>query len=198
MGIEYWTIAGPIDLAALRPQDLTAEILADSLAKTNRFGGRTPEPWPVTSHSVLVERLCSPDLGPWALLHDGHEALIGDITTPTVELIASVGHNRRFIEDLGVLKGRIDRSIGAAWNMIVRSMNADLRRADRVALKAESIVFLGASPEIIEPGEGEEIDRAIQILREMPVSRDWTISRDLWLDRVEHYSAHGGMTPPQS
>ena len=72
MNIPFWTSAGTINLADLQEQDLTAEILADTLAKLNRFGGRTREPWSVAAHSVLVERLCPPDLGAWALLHDAH------------------------------------------------------------------------------------------------------------------------------
>lgn len=198
MTVPFWTRAGTIDLANLQRQDLAAETIADTLAKLNRFGGRTVEPWSVAAHSVLVERLLPPQLGPWALLHDAHEAFIGDIATPVVELIAQTAGLGHFDEALGLIKGRVDRAIGAAWNVAVQSMSLRLRKADRIALVAETILLVGVEPDLVEPADAGEIDRAIQILREMPMGRDWRSARDLWLSRVHHYAALGGMTPPTS
>lgn len=198
MTIPFWTLSGTIDLLDLRPENLTAEIIADSLSKTNRFSGRTPQPWPVTSHSVLVERLVRLELGPWALLHDAHEAILGDITSPAVELIAQGAAGEAVERAIQTAKGRIDHVIGSAWKMQVRSMSLELRRADRIALYAEAITFLGARPQFLEPGDEEEVDRAMCLLMEMPLGPDWRASRDLWLERVEHYSQLGWMTPPRA
>lgn len=196
MTIPFWTTAGTIDLSNLRPEDLTAEILADTMAKINRYGGRTREPWSVAAHSVLVERLCPVEIGPWGLLHDAHEAIIGDITTPAVELITTLGGLPRFDDGLALVKTRIDRTIAAAWHLPMRSINPALQRADRVALCAEAIFHLGIEVETFEPRDREEIDRALCLLIEMQPATDWRAARDLWLSRVEHYAAHGGMTPP--
>lgn len=196
MTIPFWTTSGTIDLSNLRPQDLSAEILADSLAKINRYGGRTREPWSVAAHSVLVERLCPVKIGPWALLHDAHEAFIGDITTPAVDLIATFGGLPRFDDGLALVKSKIDRVVAGAWNLPMRSINPDLQKADRIALSAEAILHLGTTVEILDPADRDDIDRAITILMEMPSGNDWRAARDLWLSRVEHYAAHGGMNPP--
>lgn len=196
MTIPFWTAKGTIDLADLRPEDMTAEVLADTMAKTNRFGGRTREPWSIACHSVLVERLCPPEIGPWALLHDAHECFLGDIATPMVDLIAVFGGIPDFDSALAMVKARLDRLVASAWNTPVRSVNRELRDADRIALCAEEIVLIGDPDAAFDPKDIDEIDRAISILMEMPIGGDWRGARDLWLSRVEHYAAHGGLTPP--
>ena len=199
MTIPFWTAGGnTINLLELMPEDLSADVIADALAKTNRFTGRTPEPWPVAMHSVLVEQLCPPDLRPWALLHDAHEAIIGDITSPAVDFIASVARIPNLHEGLAAAKGRIDRAIGGAWGVAVRSVHHDLRRADRIALQAEAIEFLGAQPVLFDPNDDDDIDRALAILKDMPAARDWRAARDLWLSRADHYAQLGLMSPPRS
>lgn len=196
MSIPFWTPAGTIDLWQIEPESLTAEIVGSALAKLNRFSGRTPEPWSVAMHSVLVERLCPPDLGPWALLHDAHEIFLGDITQPAVELIARTGRQPSVLVAINAAKARLDRVIAGAWHLVGRSMSYQLRRADRIALQAEAILFLRAEPVLIERDDDDEIDRALSILRELPAGSDWRVARDLWLSRVEFYTLAGRMAPP--
>lgn len=197
MTIPFWIAGGrTIDLLDIQPADVSARPLADALSKLNRFSGRSPEPWSVAAHSVLVERLCPPDLGPWAILHDAHETILGDMTTPAVELIASTGRLPGLAGVVASVKGRIDRVIGAAWGVPVRSVNRDLRRADRIALQAEAILFLDAKPVLFDLHDDEEIDRAMSILMEMQAAREWRAARALWLSRVEHFAQLGRMTPP--
>lgn len=195
MHIPYWTERGTIDLANLRPEDMTAEIFAGSLANLNRFNGRTRMPWSVAAHSVLVERLCPPELGPWALLHDAHEVFLADITTPAVDLIASWGNIPGFDDALAVVKARLDGIIAHAWSVLNRSSNAYIRRADRIALCAERVAWMGGPPDILEPGDAEDIDRAVRLIFTMDCP-DWMAARDLWLSRILHHAARGGLTPP--
>lgn len=198
MGIPFWTARGTIDLTDLRPSDLDAFTIADTLAKLNRFGGRTPEPWSVAEHSVLVERLCPPDLAPWALLHDAHEVILGDMTQPAVELLCRAGTRSAIENAIRNAKGQIDRMIGAAWHTPVRSLNQALRMADHVALQAEALVFLGVRPAIAAPAEADALDRAVSLLTETGAARDWRAARTEWLGRVEHYASLGMMTPPKA
>lgn len=199
MTIPFWAARGrTIDLLDIRPQDVPPEVLAETLAKLNRFSGCTSEPWSVAAHSVLVERLCPPELGPWALLHDAHEAFLGDITAPAVDFIAHAGRIPDLHRAIATAKGRLDRAIGGAWGVVVRSVSQELRRADRIAQQAEAMIFLDARPVLFEPNDDEDIDRALTILREMPKSDRWTTARDLWLARVERYSQLGWMTPPSA
>lgn len=196
MTIPFWTLDGTIDLTELQPEHVSAGVLADTLAKVNRFGGRTREPWSVAAHSVLVEQLCPPDLRPWALLHDGHEAFLGDLTEPALEYMCRCGTRTAVMHAVGNAKTRIDRVIGAAWGVVVRSENLELRQADRTALIAEAWVFMGIRPEIDRRADLEEIDRAMTILSEMPHSHHWQVARDLWLSRAEHYAGLGLLRQP--
>jgi len=197
MTIPFWTAAGTIDLAALRPEDLTAWSIGDTLSKVNRFGGRTPEPWPVSAHSVLVERLCHMELAPWALLHDAHEAILGDITSPAVEVICRAGARSAVEHAIDNAKGQIDRVIGKAWGVPVRSLNHQLRQADHAALQAEAMMFLNVKPEITSPAEVDMFERAATLLMEMMDACDWRAARTLWLSRVDHYAGLGLMSPPK-
>ena len=57
--------------------------MAEQLAKIARFNGATAgAPYSVAQHSLLVADLVPPDVAPYALLHDFHEALFGDLITP--------------------------------------------------------------------------------------------------------------------
>lgn len=78
-----------VDLAAAEPDlsALTLDDIALSLSRLPRFLGhtRTVLPYSVAQHSCLVMSLLddpSPELTRAALLHDAHEALMGDIPTP--------------------------------------------------------------------------------------------------------------------
>lgn len=68
----------PLDL---HPGNIRIEDIAHHLALTNRFAGGTKYPISVAQHSVWVYRLCSHTIfDHQALLHDGAEAYLGDVT----------------------------------------------------------------------------------------------------------------------
>lgn len=198
MDIPFHTAAGPIDLAELRPQDLTAEKLADAMAKINRFGGRTPEPWSVAAHAVLVEALCPPDLRPWALLHDAHKVFLGDLMDPSVELLCRSGTRSAVEHAIQNAESRIDLKIGAAWGVAPRSMSQHLRTACQVAFLAEVWTFLGTPPGTLSPAEADLLDMAISALRQLPAAEDWRAARDCWLARVDHHATAGRFSPPRT
>jgi hypothetical protein len=192
--VPFWTVEGTVDLALLRPQDMTAEIIGSTLAKINRFNGRTPQPWSVASHSVLVSYLVRLELAPWALLHDAHEAYLGDITFPAVELLKHAGPRSEIGEAITSTKGRLDRAIGKAWGVSVRSMSRDIRWADLIALQAEAKVLLGVESEAVQAEDVEALAEAAELIPDLIVG--WEASRDLWLARVAHFTNLGLMSPP--
>lgn len=194
--IPFWTIDGTIDLAALAPEDMTAGILGNTLAKINRFNGRAREPWSVAAHSLLVASLCPPDLRPWALLHDAHEAFIGDMTDPAVEFLCLCGTRSAVEHAIANAKGRLDRLIGAAWKVPVRSMNTALRAADHAALLAEAWHLLGHRPDLPDRSLADAVDRATRFLQDHDALLDWRQARHEWLGHVQLYASRGLMTPP--
>lgn len=65
----------------------TIEEVAHSLALINRFTGHTHRPYSVAEHSLLVLHIAriegaSPAAQMAALLHDAHEAFVGDVSSP--------------------------------------------------------------------------------------------------------------------
>ena len=69
------------------PAELSIDTLAHSLAQINRFTGHTRRPYSVAEHSLLVseiiERAGFGSLAALAgLMHDAHEALVGDASSP--------------------------------------------------------------------------------------------------------------------
>jgi hypothetical protein len=79
----------------------------------------------VAQHSVLVRDIfvriaprISPSLVPWsihALLHDGHEYLIGDLIGPLEQLLSQ--RVPGFVRELTIIKRQLDHAIGVAWNI---------------------------------------------------------------------------------
>jgi len=70
--------------------------VAHSLSLINRYNGHSPTPFSVAQHSLLVSKILAarqegPLLQLFGLLHDAHEAYLGDITKPMKTLLDSVG-----------------------------------------------------------------------------------------------------------
>lgn len=75
--------------------DYEIERIAHSLAQINRFNGHASRPYSVAEHSLLVLAIAKTELqldanGQMAaLMHDAHEAFVGDVTSPMKGLLGS-------------------------------------------------------------------------------------------------------------
>lgn len=76
-GIRFW----PTDP---RPDEVVLEDIAHSLSFLCRWNGHCSKFISVAQHSILVAEMAPPDLRSLALLHDAHEAYLGDITRPVM------------------------------------------------------------------------------------------------------------------
>lgn len=200
MGVPFQTADGLIDLTALSARDVSAFRVADALAKINRFSGRTPEPWSVAAHSVLVARLVDdPELKAWALLHDAHEAILGDLTSPAVAFIADHGlpyAGATVREAIDRAKARVDRVVGCAWAVTPRPRAGEIVQADRIALLTEMLAMFGAVPEVQDPVDAERIDRAFAIMDDLPFGANWRAAREAWLDHARMLARDGLLRLP--
>lgn len=135
-----WTLtrsARRINLARIRPSDVCIEDVAYALARINRFNGHAARPYSVAEHSLLVAEILERDGGVRdasllraALLHDAHEAYLGDISTPLKGLMGDrfraveSGAQRAVADHFGLLRAQREHWIA-------------IKHADRVALATE-------------------------------------------------------------
>ena len=74
-GQRYW----PLDP---RPEDVRLEDIAHALARLCHWNGHCREFISVAQHSVMVARMLPDRLRALGLLHDAHEAYVGDMIRP--------------------------------------------------------------------------------------------------------------------
>lgn len=115
--IEVATLSGIVDLRNPDPAKITLEAIAHQLAGLNRWVAATEMPISVAQHSEIVFHVfCRlfPKLrrrAIYALLHDGHEYVLGDIVTPVQRLLA---------EDDPAIDARIAHW-KAVWDVAIRT-----------------------------------------------------------------------------
>ena len=126
-----------------RPEDVVPEDLAWALARAPRFTGHTlgdvDQPYTVAQHSFLVSAgaVLPPGADPEAfrfaaLLHDAHEAYMGDLATP---LAWALGRSQvaNLKDDIQLV---IHQALGLP-DILPASWSAAIRVADRRALATE-------------------------------------------------------------
>jgi hypothetical protein len=130
------------ELLDLAPEACDARTLAAHLAKINRFAGATTVPYSVAQHSVLVATMLwdrGPEAALYGLLHDAHEAFLGDIPRPARRAIAALWGGT-FDSPIDMLSRIIDHAIHRAHGLPFRLPPATARAvylADMRALATE-------------------------------------------------------------
>lgn len=130
-----------VSLAAPDPATIEIRDIACSLARINRFSGATRLPVNVACHSLNVTRalgVAGADAGVQllGLLHDAHEAYIGDITTPMKREIAEWAGS----DLVSRIAERLDAAIHQAFGLVrlvTPAAMARVRWADAAVRAAE-------------------------------------------------------------
>lgn len=117
-----------------QPEQIAIEDIAHSLSQVSRFGGHTATFYSVAEHCVLVSRLLETGSARRyqlpGLLHDAHEAYLGDLPTP---LKSALG------DEWTTLAFAADTAIGLAFEVDPYDFNAGpVKWADAVALRLEA------------------------------------------------------------
>lgn len=70
------------NLVSPSPDDVLVEDIAHHLSRLCRFTGATQEHYSVAQHCYMVSFCVAPHLALQGLMHDAHEAYIGDVSAP--------------------------------------------------------------------------------------------------------------------
>lgn len=106
-----------VDLLDVKPEDINLDDIAHALAHTNRFIGHARRPYSVAEHSINVARLLPEPIKIYGLMHDAHEAYIGDISTPMKRALddsCPVRGDVGFTETLSRFTAAVDSAIYTA------------------------------------------------------------------------------------
>lgn len=173
------------ELLAPRAEDVDPEELAWALARIPRFLGHTRGKlsYSVAEHSIYVAAEVvdsgtptEPRLVLAALLHDAHEAYMGDITSPVKAALRELGAGGALAE----LQRRIDAAVAARFGFPVEQF-ADPR------IKAADLLLLAAEKRDLMPGRDDwgplpdpgKVLR-LQPIPELIVRREFAIQLDQW------------------
>jgi hypothetical protein len=155
-----------IDLVEPRAADVDFHEMALTLAFIPRFNACFEKPISVAQHLLIAALAAPAELRPWVLLHDAHEAVLGDSITPVVTALDAL-YRRRWtypehipLNDeqrvrhfapsaiLAELKHRHDIAIHVAAGLPMpdEAQRAAIHEADRRALVTERRDFLARPP----------------------------------------------------
>lgn len=148
------------DLLEPHPAMVDFKEIADQLSTIHRYAGAAEKPVSVARHTLIAFDAAQPQDRAAMLLHDAHEAFIGDIPTPAAHALAALIGERSgakaaeaFKDGLDALKLWLDDAIFTAAGVALPSPEQRLRmrRADLMALRTERRDFLAKPPQAWAP-----------------------------------------------
>ena len=121
----------------LKPdENIDIEDIASALSRICRFTGHSRSFYSVATHSVLVSYLVPPSLAFEALMHDAHEAYIGDVNAPLKSLLPDYRDIEADVESC------VRRHFG-----LPGTMHPLVKKADRRACTIERSILLPDHPD---------------------------------------------------
>jgi uncharacterized protein len=125
-----------IDLNHITADDIDIHDIAVSLSRQYRYLGHSLLLFTVAQHSVIVSSLVPAELRVHALLHDAHEAYMGDITAPVK---AFIKHHAGFPDVIEKLETKIDHAIWGHFGLrhLTPLEKSVIKYADLKVLAAE-------------------------------------------------------------
>lgn len=111
--------------------------LAHALSQINRFNGHSAFPYSVAQHSVLVSDMLAfcPVAALAGLMHDAHEALVGDLVKPFKQTMCSSAQKWFLLQEASA-KRWLGEKLKVSCEMSA-STSSMVGRADLVALATE-------------------------------------------------------------
>ena len=171
-----------LDLLTPDPAVLDLAEIGFALARICRFNGRTDRHYSLAEHSMLVAENLPREIRLYGLLHDAHEALIGDVIAPVRAALAALGAGEAF----GEIETRMAQAVHLRAGLEFpppREVSAAVDNADRRALATERLQILA---EPARRGWGEDLPPPFPVtLRGL----SWTRAGERFLERLRAYGA---------
>lgn len=129
-------------------EEISIEDIAHHLSHLCRFTGGTRAFYSVAQHSVVVSQLCLPDFALGALMHDGAEAYLGDVSRP-------IKHRPEFAA-LRLAEDRLQELVYRRAGVVMTPTYVlAIKNADTLALHAElRDLVAGSDPSHVEAAKG--------------------------------------------
>lgn len=175
-----------VDLLSPNLAEVTIQEVAHALARIGRFAGhtRTPGIYSVAQHCAHVAEHVHDEHKLSALMHDAHEAFLGDITSPVKLALRALGAGEAFES----LDDRLMLAVKRRWGCW-GTRSFQVKRADLEALVTERRDLLGnveAMPwnvkidgDLVQPWTDLTIDPWT------PEQAEWTF--------LQRFGAYGGI-----
>lgn len=174
-----------VDLAYCKPQHMVLADVAHALAQINRFTGHARRPYSVAEHSLLVLDIVEHLFAPAnvhcklaALMHDAHEAYVGDMATP-VKRVAG--------EAWGLLEHRFERTLRSAWGLhsAAHEFGQTIKQADMIALATERAQLMPPSASLWECLVHVQPVPWVDLMSKERCAMRWTDWRDRFADTAD-------------
>ena len=166
----------------------TIEEIAHALAQINRFTGHAKRPYSVAEHSLLVAYIAgsegaTPLQQLAALLHDAHEAYVGDLASPAKWAIGQPWETFEHQHEVAV-----HIALGIRSTMVAH--RASIKRWDLIALATERRDLLNYNPATSRPWPildtpGHEVQPTEWRLAEGRSNTSWNDRRMLFLEQYD-------------
>ena len=138
----YLAGGGTLDLTCPDPAAVDFGAVFVGLARIPRFLGATSRPVSVLEHSLAVAAMCPPGDRLAGLLHDAHEAFLGDVPRPVAAALDAIRPG--FSRDLDSLRARLDGAVSRAAVALSGPGERAERHADDLARRMAGPVVAAA------------------------------------------------------
>lgn len=164
------------------PEDIHWPDVADALAKIARFNGHTVgAPYSVAQHCIIVAGQLPPAWRPYGLLHDAHEAYVGDVCRPVKQALHRLGASTA-VDALATAADAAILNAAGLIHPVPRDIALAVNMADLAALATERRDLMAASalPWEVLP------DPLPQVIRPWP----WAKAAAEFLERLRDWCPH--------
>ncbi len=173
-----------------RPEDVDWLTIGEALGKTPRFNGLTAgAPYSVAQHCMTVADALppdQPDLQLAGLLHDAHEAIVGDLPHPVKATLHELGGGEAWDRLITAHDAAIYQAAGLPWPLPAE-WRAAIHRADMEALATEMRDLQPEEP-LCDRDLPDPWPERLKVI-------GWPETTDLWLqvfERLSGKSRHRG------